>query len=195
MDSETKPWDRQPGERNLWYDRFTRYRLIGATRSLLGIYKLDLQERGRKGKKEPTRAAESWRKASAEWNWKARAEAWDEIIRQERIAAEEEARRDMLRRHAHQAQTLQSIGVLKLSSLDVKRIVALQPSERADAMKAISIAEARHYIGDGVKLERQALGLPEHLLAVAQMTESQLFERYQHILTALSGEDDAPSDE
>jgi hypothetical protein len=68
-------WERQPQEPNVWFDRFERFRLAGAERSLLAIYN---QERVRKGQKRTDSPALSWRKAAEQWDWRVRAEAWDE---------------------------------------------------------------------------------------------------------------------
>lgn len=90
-----KVWERlrdEDGELepNLWFDRFTDYRLMGAGRSLLGCVN---QERVTKGHKKSNYTPGSWREAFEEWNWDERAEAWDEQERQLK-EAEWEKRRD-----------------------------------------------------------------------------------------------------
>lgn len=95
MSKETKPWERQRDcngdlEPNLWYDRFTHFRLMSSTRSLLGCYKEERARQGKTGK--PRTPPKSWLNACEQWNWRERAEAWDEAER-ERIEAEYEAER------------------------------------------------------------------------------------------------------
>lgn len=74
-----KEWERQKGERNLWFDRFTRFRLQGPGRSLLALYN---EWRIQKGAKKSDSVAVSWRRACEQWQWRKRAEAWDESERQ-----------------------------------------------------------------------------------------------------------------
>lgn len=76
---ELKPWDRLPEENNLWFDRFTNYRLMGATRSLLGAVNA---EKVLKGAKKTISVPEAWSIAHDRYNWKERAEAWDVEQRQ-----------------------------------------------------------------------------------------------------------------
>lgn len=73
-------WERQKGELNLWYSRFTDFRLLGPGRSLLAVYNMWQDTKGHKRTQTP---ATSWRKACEKWNWRKRAEAWDEHLRQE----------------------------------------------------------------------------------------------------------------
>ena len=80
MDNERKPWERQPGEGNLWYDRFTQYRLKGSSRSLGAVYD---DWRAEKGRKRTGKPATSWRRNWKKWRWEERAAAWDEHLRQE----------------------------------------------------------------------------------------------------------------
>ncbi len=77
-----EPWDRLPDEPNLWYDRFERFRLMGAGRSVLAVYREYLAHKGAKWRGRsglPT----SWRNAVERFRWRERAEAWDERQRAE----------------------------------------------------------------------------------------------------------------
>lgn len=70
-----KLWDRLPGENNLWWDRFDRYRLMGPSRSVLACYN---DERATQGLTQAKYAPSSWRGAEVRYKWRERAEAWDE---------------------------------------------------------------------------------------------------------------------
>ncbi len=71
-------WERQPGEPNLWYERFERYRLLGPRRSLLAVYNAERETAG----EQPARCApRSWAIQAAAWTWAARSEDWDESER------------------------------------------------------------------------------------------------------------------
>ncbi len=71
-------WQRQPGESSRWYDRFHRYMLAGARRSLLGTVNA---ERVENGQKRTSDAARSWRIAFDKYHWLDRAEDWDDYLR------------------------------------------------------------------------------------------------------------------
>lgn len=180
------PWERQRSpdgelEPNLWFDRFTDFRLAGPERSLLGLYRQWLTDKGRERQKPPTRAPQVWHDAAEKWDWRKRAEEWDAELRRQRIEEEEEARREMLKRHARQGREMQNVGAGGLEAL-------------AQRVAELTAGEIRLLIVDGTKLERQALGLPEHLLQVATMSDEELVAQYQGIIAALSGgEDEEPA--
>lgn len=184
-----EPWERQRDaktgelEPNLWYDRFTDFRLMGPDRSLLELVN---RERDKKGHRRTNCTPGSWRRNSERWNWRERAEAWDAEQRRLRIEAEKQARAEMLKRHARQAQALQGIGAMRLQLFDHKRLAAMEPEQRAREIKNLTLGEARRYILDGTTLERQALGLPEHLLAVAGMTDEELRKQYAGLIGAIT---------
>lgn len=90
---EQRPWERQKGERNLWYDRFERFRLMGPTRSLRALYGAERAARGDAGRHS---LPSSWSRAVETWQWVARAEAWDQAER-ERVQAEWRERQDSIR--------------------------------------------------------------------------------------------------
>lgn len=161
----TNPWDRQPDEPILWFDRFDRcFRLLGTERTLLAAYRIWHKEGGYK----TASSYSSWKDYARKWYWPERAEAWDEAERRERLRAEEEARAKMLREHIAMARAIWGQGLSQLKRM-IKEEVALTPSE------------ARIYIKDGITLERQARGLPEYLLEIAQLSDEELLGRYTEL--------------
>lgn len=168
-------WDRQRDgagnlEPNLWYDRFTDFRLMGADRSLLGCVNA---EKVRKGQKKTSYAPGSWRDAALKWDWRERAQAWDEEQRRSRIKEEEGARAKMVERHINLARSLQMVGTKGLSLL-------------SKVPENLTGGEARLLIKEGVAMERLARGLPEYLLAVAAMTDAELLEKYTTLTDRLA---------
>jgi hypothetical protein len=75
MSDEQPIWERMNGETNLWYDRFCLYLSMGPSRSLLGTVNEEAQK---SAKKRSSSVPGAWYDASNQWDWKARAEAWDE---------------------------------------------------------------------------------------------------------------------
>ena len=98
--AEFFPWDPMENEPALWFDRFTKFRLMGPERSLLGLYKQWLAEKGRAGQKKPAelRPPGAWVKASRRWKWRDRGEAWDAHERFMLVHAEEEERAEFRRK-------------------------------------------------------------------------------------------------
>lgn len=80
-------WDKQKGESKMWFLRFQRYYLYrGLARSVRRAYSAFLQEN------YPTKFEDiiiagkgytTWLRAARKYNWKARAEAWDEMRNEE----------------------------------------------------------------------------------------------------------------
>lgn len=73
-------WERQEEEPNLWYDRFVSYLQMGPSRTLLGTANAEQVQKG----SEPFNGTPgAWLNAFKQWNWKERAEAWDEHRRKQ----------------------------------------------------------------------------------------------------------------
>lgn len=79
MSEEREPWEQREGEPNLWYDRFTLFRLLGPKRTLSFAHRQEVARSRKKSQYLPG----SWRDAANEWDWVARAEAWDAARRAE----------------------------------------------------------------------------------------------------------------
>ena len=69
------PWQRKQGEPTFWYARFQTYLFMGSDRTLLGAVNLD---RAKKSKQKGSKIPGSWVKAYYDWQWKLRAESWDD---------------------------------------------------------------------------------------------------------------------
>lgn len=120
-------WERQPGEPLIWYERFTRYRLMGATRSVDRVYSIERGQKGPKGAKKsatPIRAPGSWRSAAQRFEWTDRVEAWDLAeIEAQRIRDEEVFRRE-LKEHRQNAMAVVRQGLAM--SLTTAKLVNAQ---------------------------------------------------------------------
>jgi hypothetical protein len=139
----SEPWERQPGEPNLWFSRFQRYLLAGPSRSLLGTVN---GERTEKGREKQSKVPGSWNQAFARWNWRERAEAWDERVRHEAREAHAHDVEEMNRRHIQEAQALQNKAVQRLRDLKVEEL---------------SVTDTLRFVIEATKLERTARGEPE----------------------------------
>ena len=70
-----KIWDKRENESDAAYARFLIYRNLGVGRSLERAYQLPLNDNVAKSSK--SRMSGQWYKDSVEFEWKARADAWD----------------------------------------------------------------------------------------------------------------------
>ena len=73
--STLKPYDQQPGEPDKWFDRFQRFCHLGPNRSLLAVYRQLISNPARS-------VSKAWRQNADQYNWRARAAAWDADQRQ-----------------------------------------------------------------------------------------------------------------
>ena len=75
-----QPWERQPTEDTMWYDRFFRWYLtLGPTRGLKTAYNNYMVD---KGSNPQGGTSEPWQNACARYNWQARATAYDDYQRE-----------------------------------------------------------------------------------------------------------------
>lgn len=79
MSEEREAWDQIEGEPNLWFDRFTIYRLLGPKRSIRFAHR----QQAPKSLKKPQSLPGAWKDAAIQWTWKERAEAWDAARRED----------------------------------------------------------------------------------------------------------------
>src|SRR5687768_17469897 len=97
--SASPPWDQLPGEPGHWYQRFTRFRLAGPGRSVLGLYRAERHARSLPGRVHSI--PHRWQAAIARWHWRERVAAWDAAEREQMLADYEAdrlaARADRLR--------------------------------------------------------------------------------------------------
>ncbi len=102
---ELKSWDRRTGEPKLWFLRFQRYYLYrGLARSLRRAFAAFLRENFPEDDKwqemySMLTGFGTWRAMATQWEWEARANAWDEERNEEILGTVEQARM-FLKEHA-----------------------------------------------------------------------------------------------
>lgn len=107
MNGDAPPvWDRQRDSEGkleplLWFRRFEAYRLMKPTRTVMDVYRSYLAGKGRQERaKKVRRIPGAWHQAKTKWDWKARAEAYDEYVidtERQRVEAELEENRELAR--------------------------------------------------------------------------------------------------
>lgn len=180
---QVKPWQQQPGEPNLWFDRFfSYYRTLGATRSLEQAYQLWAKaEKVRREQAQrnqgltPTairlakRPTASWYKASKAYNWESRAMAWDIDQRRQQLEAEEAARKEMLANH-------QKLATAMLQGV-ARRLNELLGTASNPQVPQLSARELKEWLALAVKIERESRGLP------GEITQQELNGELQQSVT------------
>lgn len=93
--AENHPWSRREGETNRWFQRFESFRLAGVGRSLLSLYVDEWAKRrevaGKSTTPRPKNVSGPWAEKAKVFQWRARADAWDEWLTAQ-AEAEVEAR-------------------------------------------------------------------------------------------------------
>lgn len=158
-------WHIQIGEPQNWFSRFTRFRLLGASRSLLAAVN---SERVEKGRQKTNDSPGSWRRAAKQWNWLERAEAWDRMKNAEQEQIWEERRRQLRQQQWEVATALH---------------------HKATQMLQISLEEARWTLRDAAAflelsstLGRQSTGLDNDSMFLKQQL-SILYGLLKELLT------------
>lgn len=114
-------WEQREGEPALWFERFTRLRLMAASeRSYDAAYRAELKTReskGGQGKQKATfpRASRHWSDNAKKWDWATRLAAWDKhwiALEARRIEAEKAETRRIARENAakHREQIIQAMS-------------------------------------------------------------------------------------
>ena len=178
---EPGPWERLPDESGLWYARFTRYRLLGTRRSLRQAYREAKRQEGLRG----LHPGQAWRQAVQRFDWRARAEAWDDAERRRWLDELETARLDARR--------------LRLEMIDELQQDAYQALRRAN-LKALDGEDARRLLSPlrllwDVTLQAQRLEYGEATDIVAGSASHALGENMIRALDFIYGDGEMEPEE
>ena len=128
-------WQRQPNEPSRWYERFETYRLLGSTRSIEHAFRICTNSRRRPGA--------AWYKTANDWNWTARAEAWDEAEREQLRAAEATRRFDARQRRLKRIEELQTQAYEALQAANLPELTEELARTLIGSLRAIFEAMMR----------------------------------------------------
>ena len=138
---DRKPYQQLPGEPDKWYRCFERYCQMGPTRDLLQLYRQVMQERhtaGSPGEQPPARRVSgAWRQKYREYDWEARARAWDEDRREMAVKHSEEILNRIMKSTLNALQILEDMmnGVIKDANGEV--ILVVDPYQIRMAAKIV----------------------------------------------------------
>lgn len=154
MDQSTntlKPWDQQPNEPALWFNRFWLYCQMGSKRSVAAVYRAEARhKKAVKRVQKSTRNSVSgaWWEASKQWQWESRATAWDADQRAQMSAAYERRKEEILSSgfalNFNRIEALNELAELLLKELkqhdrrwlpDVKSVGSGENAERVDIVR------------------------------------------------------------
>lgn len=172
-----KIWEAQDNEPLSWYHRFMKY-YLGQPSGTREIRKAVLNYGEAEGVEilpEKLHSIElAWHRIAKKWNWVKRADAYDSELYRKRMEDEIEESKDMLRRQANIGKEMQTLAQIKLND-EFREI-------KKTGRPLIDMAEARLLFKEGIAIERQARGLPDYLLAVANLSDDELLTRYERLL-------------
>lgn len=81
-DEQGQVWERQEGEDTMWYDRFFVFLRMGPSRTLLGAVH-EVEKAQKSAEKHSVSIPGAWSDAAKKWDWRKRAEAWDDYRRKQ----------------------------------------------------------------------------------------------------------------
>jgi hypothetical protein len=175
-------WDRrddEPVKQFLWFDR---YRSLGPERTYVAAWKSWEQEQYEQGLRDfppPSEArlhmSGGWQEAATKFDWADRADAFDLHMREQRFRRELDERAKMYQRHIEIALEMQRMGLDTIKDYKTNH-------------KVLSQTEARQYIKTGVEMERKARGIPEYMVRIAEMENTELLEKYAKFLEELGAD-------
>ena len=179
---EPRVYDQQPGETDLWYSRFVKFRDYGTERDLLQCYFEVMWERDqrlRAGQPQPPEGSEtgpetsmavrpkrrylpgSWTRQIRKFDWWARAQAWD-ADQHERALRRSEKAIDMAREIA--PEMIQILINLARGDVDFEKGEKFMRECRLSACEVLKVAgvEADELQGDVQDGEIQVVGITIH---------------------------------
>jgi hypothetical protein len=145
-------WWRQKGEPGLWFARYEHYRLLGPRRTLDRAYQLAKTLENLKG----VRPGAAWLQTAKRWQWRERAEAWDEQERQLFLQGEEARRIDARRRRLEMIEAAQEQAFAALHVANLDKLKASNPEDVAIAREML--ATVRMLLFDALKAQRLEYG-------------------------------------
>lgn len=163
-------WERRADEPELWYDRFTVYRLLGPTRTLPAAYALVNRLQGRRA----ARTAARWEKPAQRWEWAQRAAEYD---------AEQARLRQVDETNRRQA-TVDHLLALVVQAVLTADLPALSQVEARKLLPTLRLFYRDLFVAQGQELARgqggelPTLGAEEMRLLLEQV------DRYRAVMEA-----------
>lgn len=157
-------WERKPGEKTLWYNRFWRYCQMGTGRSILAVYNEERQERDKEKAKAVPR---NWGDMAKRWRWKARAEAYDEYL----IEKQKQEYEERIRSHTQELWELRDAAMQKARTM-LKWPLQRQQTEGENG-ETIVIEPANWSFRDALAYASAVDELAQRSLGAEQLTTKQ----------------------
>lgn len=145
-------WLRLPGEPARWFARFEQYRLLGPRRTLEAAFAACKKSEGLAAGARRARPGTQWYDVAKRWDWKGRAEAWDEVERAAFLESERARRLDARRRRL---EIIESAQEQAYAALLAANLAALKATDLEDVAAARELlASVRVLLMDALKAQR-----------------------------------------
>ncbi len=169
QDTSEHPWERQPGEPNLWYDRFFRHYLkqVEGKRNIVEACRRSNKE---SEPKDRTQATPFWNQMAYQWNWQVRAEAYDEYARLKDHLRWEARRAELREKEWHMSSELLTVAedhITKIRSSQAQPDIPAGTPGRVQLPRVrVKNQDAARFAELGSKLGRLATGMATEQVAV-----------------------------
>jgi len=154
---DREPWERQPRESRLWFNRFEHFRNLGPERKISDTFAVFFPT------KKKIMASPFYKKAK-EWQWRERAEAWDLILERQKRLAELEEVKAMSARHARESMAIQQSLMIPVQTIIRKMkedpVKVMKQMEELGMLELFNaVAKASTVYPGMAKIERLARGV------------------------------------
>ncbi len=175
-EERANPWDRRPKEPSRWFERFELYRALGPNRTLQAAFEAYWLDQG-KARNAIARPGQAWHQAAKKWQWRVRAEAFDDAERARLRATEAERRFDARLRRLAIVEQLREEVVRALALANLSRLSEAEAREMFSSLriflKDLLLAERLEY-GEATEIVEQ----PEAAATIAGEVERMLEKAY-----------------
>lgn len=178
MSEDLNAWDRQPGESELWYNRFVKYYL--PVRDLTQAYYAYYEERHGEPPKRPGYTM-GWKKAHDKYDWERRCREYQRSVAQETYNIAIQDRAEVIDRVKQIADALENLALDKLLV-----------DGFADANAAL------RGLKTAVELKMMLMDQPEYLQRITKMSDEELEREIAKLLRSwdqVQEADDEDADE
>lgn len=155
-DGRQEIWLRLAGEPARWYARFDAYRLLGPRRTLEAVFDACKKSEGLAAGARRARPGTQWYEIAKQWQWKRRAEAWDEVERAAFLESERARRLDARRRRLEIIEAAQEQSYAALMAANLAALNATDLTDVAAARELL--ASVRVLLMDALKAQRLEYG-------------------------------------
>lgn len=147
-EADAPVWERKDGEPARWYARFEVYRLLGPSRTMKAAHRHCAEMEGRRGRYPNSQ----WFQIAERWQWRERADAWDQVEREALRKAEKDQR---MAAHLKRADMLDVVLDVAFRAMMLAGLDNMPEEQAREAMPSV-----RLLFKDALNEHRKEIGMP-----------------------------------